>query len=99
MQAHWLFVCKASQFKTWSPGRVNLIIKPFCDSLHFTLTAAAFNALQPSRGLSQVLLWVEIELLFAFETAEVIRLPIVLRFPCGGGCLYVHTTYGIFNGC
>ena len=53
-------------------------------------------ALRRSRGRTQVLLRVKIELLFALGAAEVIRLPVVLGSSSGGGCFNVHAAHRIF---
>src|SRR5450756_1966966 len=63
------------------------------------LTAAAMAALRRSRGLAQVLLRIEIELLFALGAAEVIRLPFVLGSSSGGSRFDVHAAHRIFHSC
>jgi len=56
-------------------------------------------ALRRSSRPAQILLRIEVELLFALGTAEVIRLPLVLSLSCGGGRLYVHAAHRIFYSC
>src|ERR1035438_8734422 len=63
------------------------------------LATAARAALRRSRGLSQVLVRLKIEILFALGAAEVIRLPFVLGLSSGGSRLYVHTAHRIFYNC
>jgi hypothetical protein len=63
------------------------------------LTATVMTALRCSRGPAQVLLRLTLELLFALQVAEVIRLPFVLGLAGGGSRLYVHTAHRIFHNC
>jgi|ERR1035437_1829425 hypothetical protein len=62
-------------------------------------TAATMAALRRSRRFAQVLLRIEVKLLFALGTAEVIGLPLVLSLSSGGGRLYVHAAHRIFHSC
>ena len=56
-------------------------------------------ALRRYRRLAQILLRMEIELLFALRAAEVISLPFVLGSSSGGSRFYVHAAHRIFHGC
>lgn len=61
-----------------------------------TAAAAAFRR---SRRVAQVLLGIEIELLFAFGPAEIIGLPFVLASSHGGRSFYFHPAHRIFRSC
>jgi len=78
-------------------GCIGQVYSTFLTTGANDLTAAAMAALRRSRGLAQVLLRIQIELLFALRAAEVIRLPCVLGSPSGGGRFYVHAAHRIFD--
>ena len=62
-----------------------------------SLAAATMAALRLSRRLTQVLLRIKVELLFALGTAEVIGLPFVLGPSSSGTRFYVHAADKIFH--
>jgi hypothetical protein len=54
-------------------------------------------ALRRCRRLAQVLLRIEVKLLLALGTAEVIRLPFVLGSSSGSTRFYVHAAHRVFH--